>query len=73
MSPNQSVFWPNSESTRAGAYVVTAVVNCAAFNMSGTLVTDDADMLVLYSNPLPGRPFPDLVVMSTTPLAAFAP
>ena len=70
---NQSVLSPRSESTRAGAYCATAAANCVAFSMSGNLVTDDADALLVYSNRAPCVPFPVFVVISTTPLAAFVP
>ena len=73
MSPNQSVLAPSNESILVGAYWATAAANWAAFNTSGSLVTDETDPLVLYSTPVPWRPFDPFVVMSTTPFAAFDP
>ncbi len=51
----------------------TAVRNWAALSRLGSLTTDEAEALVLYSTCVPWCPEPDLVVISTTPLAAFAP
>ena len=73
MRPNQSVLAPRNESILDGAYCVTAAANWAAFNTSGSRVTDETDPLVLYSTPVPWRPFAPFVVMSTTPLAALDP
>ena len=50
MRPNQSVLAPSSSVSRAGAYVFSAVANCAAFIIAGSRVTDDAEALLLYSN-----------------------
>ncbi|PYO69493.1 MAG: hypothetical protein DMD69_02435 [Gemmatimonadetes bacterium] len=68
---NQFVFAFSNRLSFFGKYVCTAVRNCAAFSIEGSLVTDAADTLPLYSTC--GRPCPDFVVMSTTPLEAFAP
>ncbi len=64
---------PNIESL-AGSCTAVAARNCAALSTEASLVTDDAEALVVYSICVPWRPPPpDLVVMSTTPLAAFVP
>src|SRR2546426_2965970 len=73
ITSNQLVFCPRKESTRDGAYCATAAANSAAFIISGSRSTDDAEALLLYSNRVPDVPFPDFVVISTTPLAAFVP
>src|SRR5690349_14434002 len=69
---NQSVFAFPSWLRFAGAYCATAARYCAALSMSGIRVTDEEDMLPLYSN-RGGPCCPDFVFMITTPLAAFAP
>ena len=65
------MFALSSRLSFCGAYCSTAARNCAAFSIEGSLVTDAADTLPLYSTR--GRPCPDFVVISTTPLEAFAP
>ena len=72
---NQFVLAVPSWLTRAESYVDMADTNCAVLRTLGTRVTDDAEAVVLYSTTVPWCPpaDPDLVVMSTTPLAAFAP
>ncbi len=72
MRSYQSVFALPSWLTFCGAYCWTAVRNCSAFSMSGRFVMLEAEVLTEYSNS--GLPrAPDLVWISTTPLAAFAP
>jgi len=50
---------PNME-TRPGAFAATAAENWAASSTEGSLVTEDADALVLYSTCVPWRPDPRL-------------
>src|SRR5205809_6455023 len=70
-SPNQSVFWLRSRVSNCDACACTAAANCGPFSIAENRVTWAADMLALYSTR--GPPCPDFVVMSTTPLDAFAP
>ena len=72
MKSNQLVFALPRLALRAGACAVTAARNSPPSSREGRRVTDEEDILVL--NWISGPCCRDcLVVMSTTPLAAFAP